>query len=391
MSALAGGIESGPIVPSPASFSDSPLSAALSQPLMLGLFLPLQSGAWSASTLPRTTTWTFDYIAALTRRAEEIGFDLVFGLAEWVRHGGYGGTTRFREESLDPFITASALSAITHRILLISTIHILYGPWHPLHLAKFGATLDHISGGRWGMNVVTGYAPREPAMFGMQKVEHDKRYEMAGEFADMMETLWRSDSDVTHEGQFWRLDGAFVRPRPRFGRPIMVSATGSPAGFAYAGRHSDIAFITSPAGVEIEATLAVLPDHVARLKAAGRACGRELRAIINPMIVCRPTEAEARAYYDAIIAAADDAAVDGYAAHHAAADSKAWSNHRRQDRILGGNVHLIGDPRQVADWLVRLKLAGCDGVQLTFFDFQPDLEFFAAEVLPLLKQAGVRR
>jgi FMNH2-dependent dimethyl sulfone monooxygenase len=49
----------------------------------------------------------------------------------------------------------TALSAITQRILLILAIHVLFGPWHPLHLAKFGATIDHISGGPWGINVVT--------------------------------------------------------------------------------------------------------------------------------------------------------------------------------------------------------------------------------------------
>ena len=64
--------------------------------------------------------------------------------------GGYGGVSKYREDSLDPFIAVTALSAITERILLISTVHVLFGPWHPLHLAKFGATLDHISGGRWG-------------------------------------------------------------------------------------------------------------------------------------------------------------------------------------------------------------------------------------------------
>ena len=69
------------------------------------------------------------------------------------------------------------LSAITDRILLISTIHVLFGPWHPLQLAKFGATIDHISGGRWGINVVTGYAPREARMFGGEHIEHNSRYE----------------------------------------------------------------------------------------------------------------------------------------------------------------------------------------------------------------------
>jgi FMNH2-dependent dimethyl sulfone monooxygenase len=72
----------------PTDFPDSPLSQALRQPLMLGLFLPIQAGGWSASTLPRTTDWTFDYNAALVRQAEGLGFDLVFGLSQWLPKGG---------------------------------------------------------------------------------------------------------------------------------------------------------------------------------------------------------------------------------------------------------------------------------------------------------------
>ena len=87
-----------PRTPSPADFEDSPLARVLRQPMILGLFLPTQSGGWSASAAPRSTSWEFDYNAALALRAEELGFDLVFGLAEWVRAGGYGGKIRFRED-----------------------------------------------------------------------------------------------------------------------------------------------------------------------------------------------------------------------------------------------------------------------------------------------------
>lgn len=67
------------------------------------LFLPLQSGAWSPSTAPRETSWTFDYNAQCTPpRAEQLGFDLVFGLAQWLGKGGYGGAMQFRGMSQDP-------------------------------------------------------------------------------------------------------------------------------------------------------------------------------------------------------------------------------------------------------------------------------------------------
>ena len=82
----------------PGDFLDSPFSRVIRQPLILGLFLPVQSGGWSVSLLPRTTDWTFDYNAALTHRAEELGFDLVFGLAQWTSKGGYGGISKYRED-----------------------------------------------------------------------------------------------------------------------------------------------------------------------------------------------------------------------------------------------------------------------------------------------------
>jgi hypothetical protein len=96
---------------SPTEFSDSPLSRVLRQTLILGLFLPVQSGGWSASQLPRTTDWRFDYNAALTKRAEQLGFDLVFGLAQRTSKGGYGGVSKYREDSLDPFTTVVARQA----------------------------------------------------------------------------------------------------------------------------------------------------------------------------------------------------------------------------------------------------------------------------------------
>lgn len=66
---------------SPLDFPDSPLSQAFAQPILLGLFLPIQAGGWSASTLPRSTDWRFDYNKDLVLKAEDLGFDLVFALS----------------------------------------------------------------------------------------------------------------------------------------------------------------------------------------------------------------------------------------------------------------------------------------------------------------------
>ncbi|RYF50282.1 MAG: LLM class flavin-dependent oxidoreductase, partial [Comamonadaceae bacterium] len=166
------------LTPATALAPSSPLTAAMENKLILGLFLPLQEGAWSPSSAPRDTTWTYEYNAKCAIEAEKYGFDLAFGLGQWLGKGGYGGDTNFREHELDPLISSAALAAQTSKLMLISTVHVLYG-WHPVHLAKYGACIDHISGGRWGLNVVTGYKPSEYRMFGLDPIEHELRYSMA--------------------------------------------------------------------------------------------------------------------------------------------------------------------------------------------------------------------
>jgi FMNH2-dependent dimethyl sulfone monooxygenase len=365
------------------------LERARRQPFMLGLFIPLQQGAWSPSTWRRDTSWHFDYNAECTVRAEELGFDLVFGLAQWLGKGGYGGQMRFRENAADPLLVTAGLAPLTRNIILISTVHILYG-WHPLHLAKFAASIDHMSGGRWGLNVVTGYKKSEYEMFGMTPIEHDLRYEMADEFSRLMRRLWTSEDNVTVEGRWWRMKDAFVSPKPVNGTVLMVNAGSSGAGLAYAARHSDIIFVTSPAGASLDRACEALPAHTHAIKAQARAAGREVRTIINPHVICRETEREAREQYRAILEHQDPVAADNFYATFMGGDQASWKAASRDDWVIGGNVHVVGSPEQVVDAFARLRRAGCDGVQVNFYDYLSDLELFGARVLPLMKQAGLR-
>ncbi len=375
---------------SPFDFPDSPLTRAARQPMMLGLFLPTQTGGFSQSKLPRETRWDFDYNKALTLRAEEHGFDFVFGLQQWVGKGGFGGEIKYRENFLDPFISTVAIGALTTKIVTISTVHILYGNWHPLHLARFAATADHISGGRFGLNIVTGYDAKEPLMFGMTRIAHDERYERADEFASIMEDLWAGEENLTYDGRFYKLDGAYVSPRPRYGRPLMVSASASAAGFAYAAKHSDVVFTSSPGGAVFENAIKVLPDHVKQMRSAYAKTGRVGKIIIFPLIVCKPTHAEAMAYRNAIVDNADLESIRAYTARHSAGDAHGWKEHVPADRVMGGHIQIVGSPEEVADQIEQLKEADFDGIQIGFYDYVPDLEFFAQTVVPLLEKKGLR-
>jgi dimethylsulfone monooxygenase len=367
----------------------SRLEEAKKNELLLGLFLPLQEGGWSPSSAPRETSWTYDYNVRCAKMAEGFGFDLAFGLAQWLGKGGYGGDINFREHELDPLISVAAMSAETERLILVSTVHILYG-WHPLHLAKYGATIDHISGGRWGLNVVTGYKPSEYRMFGLEPIEHDKRYDMANEFTEMMNLLWSADENVTHKGEFWSMEDAFVLPKAVHGRPILVSAASSKAGLDYAARNSDLIFITSPGGADLDAACGTLPAHNATIKEKVAGYGKTGSTIINPHVICRETEKEAKAAYNAILDHEDPVAADNFVSAFTGGDTSSWRGHSHKQWVVGGNVHLVGTPEQIVDGFIRLKEAGCDGVQVNFYDYIPDLQFFGDSVIPLMEQAGLR-
>jgi len=149
-------------------------------------------------------------------------------------------------------------------------------------------------------------------------------------------------------------------------------------------------FITSPAGVNIGQALESVPPLAQRLRHSAEQCGRRVRTVINPIVMCRATEREAWAYHDAIVAHVDPThRYDSFDS-----DAHAWRGRDATDavkrRAIGVNLHVVGSPDQVVDQFVQLRAAGCDGFQLSFYDFQPDLEFFGAHVLPLMKQAGLR-
>jgi FMNH2-dependent dimethyl sulfone monooxygenase len=162
----------------PFDFPDSPLSRASRQPLLLGVFLNLQD--INLSSYPTSNSWNFDYNVNIVHQAEALGFELAFSRTQWLLKGDYDG-----EASLDAFVALGAMAAVTKDILLISIMHVLYGPLHPLHIAKYRATLDHIAKGRWGINIVTGHRAVEHEIFGRQRIEHDRRYELASELFDL--------------------------------------------------------------------------------------------------------------------------------------------------------------------------------------------------------------
>jgi FMNH2-dependent dimethyl sulfone monooxygenase len=217
----------------------------------------------------RRDYWMWPSASQLMREADRIGCEFEVPFGRWL---GHDGEARFNEEALD-FLTASAgLAPITSRMLISSTSHIGYG-FHPLQFAKWGATIDHMSQGRWALNVVAGWIRDEVALFGGTFLDHDLRYAICDEFVTFIKHCWSRDEPFDFEGRFFRAKNVYVSPKPiRKPRPILLNAGFSPAGTDFAAKNCDWLF-TSGNSVEQLGQIAKGAQ-----KAAGK-YGRQLRIV----------------------------------------------------------------------------------------------------------------
>lgn len=221
---------------------------------------------------------------------------------------------------MDPVTILSALSMVTDRLGLIATMSTSYN--EPYSAARRLATLDHLSGGRAGWNVVTSTTEHEAHNFGRDAhFDHGERYARAEEFVAVARGLWDgwddgaatpdrtsgrySDPDgvhaLNHEGAHFRVEGPLTMARSPQGHPVVVQAGSSGAGLDLAARSADVVFTSHPS---IESALPFYRDLKARVVAAGRAPDA-LRILTAIQPIVADSEAEANQ-----IAAELDALID---------------------------------------------------------------------------------
>jgi len=245
------------------------------------------------------------YYQELARKAEAAKFDAIFladgpSLPDNIRYA-----QRFR---LEPLTWLTAIAAATSRIGLIGTASTSY--YHPYNLARLFASLDHISGGRAGWNIVTTSAENAAFNFGQTQAPHAERYRRAVEFVDVVTRLWDSWEDgallldkesgifaddnqihdIEHVGHHFRVKGALTVPRSPQGRPVYVQAGSSVDGRSFAARYAEAIFT---AHQTIESARAFYDDVKAQAAALGRD-PQHLKILpgLSPFIAS--TEAEAR-------------------------------------------------------------------------------------------------
>jgi alkanesulfonate monooxygenase SsuD/methylene tetrahydromethanopterin reductase-like flavin-dependent oxidoreductase (luciferase family) len=127
--------------------------------------------------------------------------NFLFPIAKW---RGFGGKTNYLGTSLETMTWASALLAQTSRIHVFSTVHVPI--FHPLVAAKMGATIDHISNGRWGLNVVSGWSEHEFGMMGIEVLPHAERYQRTEAYIEILKGLLTSEPGTfDHESKWYRI------------------------------------------------------------------------------------------------------------------------------------------------------------------------------------------
>ena len=252
----------------------------------------------------------------LARLAEAAKFDAIF-LADnqSVRHGDPEAVGRVAQyvANFEPLTLLSALSAVTDRIGLIATASTTFN--FPFQVARKFASLDHLSGGRAGWNIVTSSSTnREELNFGTAPIAHEDRYRRAAEFVDVCRGLWDSwdddafprdrqsgiFSDMTklhvldHEGEFFKVRGPLNVPRCPQGYPVHVQAGASDDGRDFAARYAEMVFVTPQA-------LGLAQDQYADMKSRVAAHGRDpAHVAILPGLapVVGRSEAEAREKFE---------------------------------------------------------------------------------------------
>jgi alkanesulfonate monooxygenase SsuD/methylene tetrahydromethanopterin reductase-like flavin-dependent oxidoreductase (luciferase family) len=343
-------------------------------------------GLTTAEGMIELASWA--EVERLARRSEALGLEAFIPIARWKSPAGPGGIWG---RQLETFTWAAGVAASTDRIQVFSTCHVPFV--HPVQAAKMVATVDHISGGRVGLNVVAGYYTPEFEMFGLPLRDHDDRYRVADEWMGLLKRMWSKseEPEFDFDGDYFSLRGVESFPKPvQDPYPVVMSAGLSPAGQAFALAHADLLFMAIQ-------TVEGAAESIGPVAERARREGRENLALWAMLhIVCKDTEAEAREYvrYYAEEKADWETGValmniftDG--------DVRSLGNYKENAMLKGlvqsiNAIPVVGTPEQVVESLAALSAAGLDGAAIAMVDYDEGLDRLGEQILPLMRSAGLR-
>lgn len=352
--------------------------------LKLGLFAANCSGGMSVTKVPERWDASWESNKRLAELADEVGLEFLLPIARWIT---YGGETDFHGHVLETLTWATGMLTATKGISVFGTTHTAF--FHPIVAAKQFATIDHISNGRFGVNVVCGWNKPEYDMFNIQMPdEHRVRYGLGQEWFDIVRELWDNNKPFDFKGEFFQLSDIQGLPKPKYGRLLAMNAGSSDEGKAFAVKNVDFLFTIL---IDLESG----KDIVAAVKQQGKDAGRDLGVFTASHVVCRENQKEAEDYWEYYSnEMADWPAVDNLmrlqGMHAKSFPAEAFGMLRQRFAAGHGTYPLVGTPDRIADELEKMSDIGLTGTTLSFVNYVDELPYFAQEVLPRLEKKGLR-
>ncbi|WP_329273795.1 pyrimidine utilization protein A [Streptomyces sp. NBC_01451] len=354
----------------------------------IGVFIPIGNNGWLISKSSPQYMPSFELNKAIVQKAE--AHDLDFALS-MIKLKGFGGETEFWDHNLESFTLMAGLAAVTDRIKLYASTPILALP--PAIVARMAVTVDSIAPGRFGINIVTGWAPGEYSQMGLWPGDDHfgNRYARAVEYVTVMKDLWR-DGVSNFKGEFYEMDDCVLSPRPADGHIDIVAAGQSGTGMKFAAEHAEYNFILG-SGVNTPTALA---GSTATLVAEAERTGRNVGALSLFMIIAAETDEEAQAKWQDYHDNADRAALAYMAGETATDTTSTGTSTARTIALPEGAVNfnmgtLVGSYESVARMLDEVaEVTGTKGIMLVFDDFLEGLENFGTRIQPLMKSRAGR-
>ncbi len=344
-----------------------------------GYWLPV-FGGWLRNVEDEGMSPTWEYVSRLARRSEQIGFGLTL-IAELNLNDIKGVDA----PALDAWSTAAALAAVTERLELMVAVRPTFHL--PALLAKQAANIDHISGGRLALNVVSSWWAEEASKYGVRFDRHDDRYARTAEWLDLVDRAWRDDH-FSFAGRYYRADDLVLQPKPvARPRPTIYAGGESEAGKDMIASRCD-AYVMH--GDPPDRVAAKIRDMEARRAARGLP---PMRYGVAAYAIVRDSEGEAQEELARITDVKQNAA--GYANY------QQWlANTQLEQRVSledysvsnrGLRSGLVGTPAQVAARIAEFEAAGVDLLLLQFSPQLEEMERFADRVIPASQAATSAR
>ncbi len=339
-----------------------------------GFWLPI-FGGWLRNVENESMPPTFDYAKEVIQSAEKWGYDTTL-IAELYLNDIKGTD----QDSLEAWSTAAALAAVTEKIEIMTAVRPIFH--NPAVTAKMTANIDHISNGRFTLNLVSGWWAEEAKQYSGDFTAHDQRYARTEEFIEILKGLWTEET-FSYDGKFYQIENAKLEPKPlQRPNPILYAGGESEKGKQVISSLCDAYVIH---GHTVDEAKEKITDMKKRRQEAGREPFHTIG--IAAYVICRDSEEEAQEELERITTVKD---LSGYAGFKDfTSKSELEQKIKLQDYSVsnrGIRPNLIGTPEQIAKQVLAFEEAGVDLLLLQCSPQLEELERFSKKVMPKVEE-----